>query len=81
MVPYEAGLVLGSLNEVWVQEDLSSIKGHRFRIGGTTHLLLIGVDPWIVMVQGRWSSHSFLGYWRKCEEIFSSLCQLFFSVS
>src|SRR5882724_965176 len=38
-------------------------------ISGTTHLLLLGVDPFIVMVQGRWSSNSFLLYWRKSEEI------------
>ena len=55
-------------NEVWA-EGLSSVKGHGFRIGGTTHLLLLGVDPWVVMAQGRWSSQSFLGYWRRCEEI------------
>ena len=48
---------------------LQSIKGHGFRIGWTTHLLLLGVDPWVAMVQGRWSSQSFLGYWCKCEEI------------
>jgi len=44
-------------------------KGHGFRIGGTTHLLLLGINPWIIMVQGRWSSQAFLGYWRQCEEI------------
>ena len=54
---------------VWDHVGLQSIKDHGFRIGGTTHLLLLGVDPWVVMVQGRWSSQSFLGYWGKCEEI------------
>ena len=44
-------------------------KGHTFRIGGTTHLLLLGVEPMIVMVIGRWSSKAFLGYWRICNEI------------
>ena len=47
---------------------LQSIKGHSFRIGGTMHLLLLGIDPWVVMIQDRWSSQSFLGYWHKCEE-------------
>jgi len=56
-------------NEVWEKEGLSSVKGHSFCIGGTTHLLLLGVDPWMVMEQGRWSSQSFLGYWWCCEEI------------
>jgi hypothetical protein len=32
-------------------------------------LLLAGVDPWIVMKQGRWSSKAFLAYWRKVEII------------
>ena len=54
---------------IWDHVGLQSIKGHGFRIGGTTHLLLLGVDLWVVMVQGRWSSQSFLGYWHKCEEI------------
>ena len=54
---------------IWQRVGLQSIKGHGFRIGGTTHLLLLGVDPWVVMVQGRWSSQSFLGYWCKCEVI------------
>ena len=44
-------------------------KGHGFRIGGTTHLLLLSIDPWIVMVQGHWGSQAFLSYWRQCEEI------------
>ena len=56
-------------NEVWAHEELISIKGHSFRIGGTTHLLLLGVNPWVVMVQGRWSFQTFLSYWRKCKEI------------
>jgi len=56
-------------DKIWKQEDLGSIIGHGFRIGGTTHLSLLGIDLWIVMVQGRWSSQSFLSYWRKCKEI------------
>ena len=67
--PMTRTLFLNRCDEIWSHEGLSSVKGHGFRIGGTTHLLLLGVDPWIVMVQGRWSSQAFLGYWRKCEEI------------
>jgi len=35
---------------------------------GTTHLLLLSMDPWIVMAQGQWSSQAFWGYWQKCKE-------------
>lgn len=48
---------------------MGALNGHGFRIGGTTHLLLHGVDPWVVMKQGRWSSAAFLLYWRNVEEI------------
>ena len=48
---------------------LGECKGHTFRIGSTTHLLLLGVEPMIVMVIGRWSSKVFLGYWCNCNEI------------
>ena len=34
-----------------------------------THLLLMAIDPFIVMVQGHWKSTAFLEYWRLCEEI------------
>jgi hypothetical protein len=30
---------------------------------------MLGIDPWIVMVIGRWSSSTFLLYWRKIEQI------------
>jgi len=56
-------------NEVWEKEGLSLVKGHGFHIGGTTHLLLLGVNPWVVMAQDHWSSQSFLRYWQCCEEI------------
>ncbi len=58
-------------NEIWVSAGLTALSGHSFRIGGTTHLLIHGVDPWIVMKQGRWSSKAFLLYWRNVEEILS----------
>jgi len=56
-------------NGVWEKHGLSSVQGHGFHIGGTTHLLLLGVDPWVVMFQRCWSSQSFLTYWCKCKEI------------
>ena len=31
-----------------------------FRMGGTTHLLLLDIDLWIIMVQERWNSQSLL---------------------
>jgi len=56
-------------NEIWSNSGLEMLTGHSFHIGGTTHLLLMGVDPFIVMVQGRWKSTAFLEYWCRCEEI------------
>src|SRR5882672_9206639 len=39
-------------NEIWSTVNLPSLSGQSFRIGGMTHLLLLGVDPFIVMAQG-----------------------------
>src|SRR5882724_10141776 len=69
--PLKRAWFIDRCNEIWSTEGYPTTTGHGFRIGGTTHLLLLGVDPWIVMVQGRWSSQAFLGYWRRCEEILS----------
>ena len=69
--PLKRSWFLRRCNKIWEKDGLSAAKGHGFRIGGTTHLLLLGVDPWIVMVQGRWSSQAFLTYWRRCEEVLS----------
>jgi len=49
-------------NEVWLSTSLSPLSSHSFKIGGTTHLLLLGVDPFIVMAQGHWKSTAFLEY-------------------
>jgi len=62
---------LNLCNEIWCKEGMSSIKGHSFCIGRTMHLLLLGIDLWVMMVQGCWSSQAFLSYWHKCEEILS----------
>jgi hypothetical protein len=56
-------------NEVVVATGLPPIFGHSFRIGGATELLLMGVEPDVVRVQGRWMSDAFLEYWRKIDEI------------
>jgi len=63
---------LDRCNEVWSGKGLSMLSGHSFRIGGTTHLLLLGINPFIVMVQGCWRSSAFLDYWRLCEEIITT---------
>ena len=60
---------LDHCREVWSSAGLNNVLGHGFRIGGTTFLLLLGIDPWVVMMQGHWSSSVFLTYWRHCEEI------------
>jgi len=69
--PMKCTRFIDRYNEIWHEEGMPSVKGHGFHIGGTTHLLLLGVDPWIIMVQGHWSSPSFLCCWWKCEEILS----------
>ncbi|KAG2756260.1 hypothetical protein P692DRAFT_20715949 [Suillus brevipes Sb2] len=56
-------------NDVWVAAGHPHMPGHAFRIGGATELLLEGVPPDIVAVQGRWKSRAFLDYWRKIETI------------
>jgi len=56
-------------NEIWLSCGLASLGNHSFHIGSTTHLLLIGVDPFIVMVQGRWKSTAFIKYCHNCEDI------------
>jgi len=60
---------LSRCNEIWAKDGLATLSGHSFGIGGTTHLLLMGVDPFIIMAQGSWHSLTFLNYWRLCEEI------------
>ena len=67
--PMHRSWFLDRCNEVWLGKGLSMLSGHIFRIGGTTHLLLLGVDHFIVMAQGCWRSSAFLDYWRLCEEI------------
>jgi hypothetical protein len=57
-------------NSVWSTYGWPTITGHSFRIGGTTALLVSGVDPSVVKKMGRWSSEAYLRYWRSVEEVF-----------
>ncbi|KAJ7312509.1 hypothetical protein DFH08DRAFT_717678 [Mycena albidolilacea] len=41
-------------NDVWKKHGIPSITGHSFCIGGTTHLLIAGVNPDVVQAMGRW---------------------------
>ncbi len=68
-LPMKRSWFLDQCNEIWTSEQLGSLHGHAFHIGGTTHLLLSGVNPFVIMVQGRWKSTAFLEYWHHCEEI------------
>ncbi|KAJ6502990.1 hypothetical protein DFH09DRAFT_844939, partial [Mycena vulgaris] len=51
-------------NEVWSTLGFPTRTGHSFRIGGTTELLLAGVNPDVVQAMGRWKSEAFKVYWR-----------------
>lgn len=56
-------------NDILKEKALPLISGHCFRIGGTTTLLLKRVPPDIVKMLVRWTSDSFLRYWRSLEVI------------
>ncbi|GBE89495.1 hypothetical protein SCP_1601570 [Sparassis crispa] len=63
-------------NRIWKSHDIPHTTGHSFRIGGTTELLMKGVDPNVVKIMGRWSSNAFLRYWRQLEIIIPHHAQL-----
>jgi hypothetical protein len=63
--------VMAMCNQIWSSHGFQRITGHSFRIGGTTSLLLAGVDVEIVKGMGRWSSDAFKLYWRKVEVLFA----------
>jgi hypothetical protein len=67
--PMTRGWFMARCNNIWSAAGLSDMLGHGFRIGGATHLLLLGVAPDIVATQGRWLSRAFLDYWRQIESI------------
>ena len=56
-------------NEIWQLFGYPHTTGHCFRIGGTTELLLAGTPPDVVKAMGRWSSDSFLRYWRSLDDL------------
>ena len=67
--PMKREWFMAHCNEAWASSFPNKLTGHSFQIGGTTHLLLLGLDPFIIMVQGRWKSDAFLSYWKHCEQI------------
>lgn len=73
--------LLARCTEVWSPLSLACITGHAFRIGGATELLLRGVPPDVVMVQGRWKSKAFLEYWRKLDEVLTGFISNTFNPS
>lgn len=60
---------LARCNQIWSAHGYPRTTGHSFRIGGTTELLTSGIPPDVVKTMGRWSSDSFLRYWRDLETI------------
>ena len=56
-------------NMIWSALGYPRTTGHCFRIGGTTELLVASTPPDIVKAMGRWSSESFLRYWRSLDDI------------
>lgn len=54
-------------NTIWSALGYPRTTGHCFRIGGTTELLIAGTPPDVVKATGRWSSESFMRYWRSLD--------------
>jgi hypothetical protein len=69
LVPLTKSRFLQRCNTIWHLLGYPRTTGHCFRIGGTTELLVAGTPPDVVKVTGRWSSDSFLRYWRSLDEI------------
>jgi hypothetical protein len=67
--PLTKSIFLRRCNEIWQALGYPHTSGHCFRIGGTTELLLAGTPPDVVKATGRWSSDSFLRYWRSLDDI------------
>jgi hypothetical protein len=62
-------LFLKRCNDIWTTLGYPRTTGHSFRIGGTTELLVAGTPPDVVKATGRWSSESFLRYWRTLDAL------------
>ncbi|KAG1760039.1 hypothetical protein EV702DRAFT_1094731 [Suillus placidus] len=56
-------------HNLWTVQGFLPMPGHAFRISRATELLLQDVHPDVVSSQGRWTSDSFLEYWRRIETI------------
>ncbi|KZV90334.1 DNA breaking-rejoining enzyme, partial [Exidia glandulosa HHB12029] len=67
--PLTRSWLLKRCSAVWSACGMATVHGHSFRIGGATDLLLRGVQPAVVAVQGRWKSRAFLQYWRNVESV------------
>lgn len=67
--PLAKPLFLQRCNAIWATLGYPRTTGHSFRIGGTTELLVAGVSPDVVKATGRWSSESFLRYWRSLDAL------------
>ncbi|KAJ7366283.1 hypothetical protein DFH08DRAFT_679712, partial [Mycena albidolilacea] len=68
---------LSRCNEIWSRHGVPSTTGHSFRIRGTTHLLIAGVNPEVVQAMGCWKSDTFLVYWRHFGHISPLACGIF----
>jgi hypothetical protein len=66
-------------NQIWIAAGFEPLKAHAFRIGGCTEMLLRGIQPDIVCIQGRWKSKSFLEYWRTIQFILPTFISKSFS--
>ena len=62
-------IFLPQCNKIWHHFGYPCMTGHCFQIGGTTELLIAGTPPDVVKVMGRWSSDSFLRYWRSLNDL------------
>lgn len=54
---------LACCNQVWRAAGLLELTGHCFQIGGASELLLRGIPPDVVAMQGCWKSRASLEYW------------------
>lgn len=68
-------------NNVWIAAGFEPLLAHAFQIGGCTKMLLQGVNPDVVCIQGQWVSKAFLQYWHKIQSILPLFISKSFSVA
>jgi hypothetical protein len=68
---------LQKCNNVWKKHGVPLITGHSFRIGGTTHLLIAGVNPDVVQAMGRWNSDAFFNLLVSFRHSSTITCRIF----